>query len=104
MQIANEAFQSFLEHVGIDLRGRDVGVTEERLYDAQVRAVVQEVTGESMPQHMGAQLRGAQPGGGRKRLELAGKMLAGDMAGLTEGREQPTASFLLPLVREGGAG
>jgi len=60
MQIAHEAFQPLLQHMGIDLRGRDIGVAQKRLHHAQIGAIVQEVTGESMAQHVRAQLRRAQ--------------------------------------------
>jgi len=54
MQIAHKAFEPLFQHVGIDLRGRDVGVAEQRLHHAQVGAIVQEVTGESVAEHMRA--------------------------------------------------
>ena len=80
MQIAHEAFQPLLQHMGIDLRGRDIGVAEKRLHHAQIGAIVQEVAGEGMAQHVRAQLRRAQAAAPRQRLEFAGEMLAGEMA------------------------
>ena len=84
MQIAHEAFQPLLQHVGIDLRGRDIGVAQKRLHHAQIGAVVQEVTGESVAQNVRAYLRGAQAGGFGQRFKLAGKMLAREMAAVAE--------------------
>ena len=89
MQVAHQAFQPFLQHVGIDLRGRDVGVAEQRLHDAQVGAVVQQVAGEGVAQHVRAHLLGAQPGAGRERLQFAREMLAGEVAAVAERGEQP---------------
>ena len=78
--------------MGINLRSRNIGVTEQRLHHAQVRAVVQEMTGEGMAQHVRAQLCGTQSGGGGERLKFTGEVLASEMAGLAEGREQPFRS------------
>jgi hypothetical protein len=39
-------------HVGVDLRGRQVAVTQQHLHHAQVGAVVQQVRGEGMPQRV----------------------------------------------------
>jgi len=36
MQVANQALQPLLDHMGIDLRGRDIGVAEQRLHDARM--------------------------------------------------------------------
>src|SRR5689334_17919190 len=43
VEVAHQALQPFLHHMGIDLRGRDVGMTEQGLDDAQVGAIVQKV-------------------------------------------------------------
>src|SRR5260221_3319856 len=52
MQVTHQTFKTLLDHMGVDLRGRDVGVAEQRLHDAQIGAVVQEMAGEGMAQHM----------------------------------------------------
>ena len=57
MQIADEAFQALFEHMSINLRGRDVGMAEQRLHHAQVCAIVQKMAGEGMAQDVRAQLR-----------------------------------------------
>ena len=89
MQIAHQALQPLFQHMGIDLRGGNIGVAEQRLHHAQIGAVVQEVAGEGVAQHVRADLRGAQPGGGGERLEFAREMLAGEVAALAEGGKQP---------------
>jgi len=52
MQVAHQALEPFLDHMGVDLRGRDVGMAEQRLNDAQIGAVVQKMAGEGVAQHM----------------------------------------------------
>ena len=41
MQVAHQALEPLLDHMGVDLRGRDVGMAQQRLHDAQIGAVVQ---------------------------------------------------------------
>ena len=84
MQVADQAFQPLLQHMGVDLRGRNIGMAEQRLHHAQIGAIVQEVAGEGMTQHMRADLCGFQPGRGGEGLEVARKMLAREMAALAE--------------------
>ena len=50
-----QLLQSLARHVRVDGRRRDVGVTEEQLDDAQIRAVIEQVSGERMPQHVRGQ-------------------------------------------------
>ena len=80
MQVAHQALQPLLDYMGIDLRSRDIGVAEQRLHDAQIGAVMQEVAGEGVAQHV----RGDQPRRearcGRQLLQVARKMLSGEMA------------------------
>src|SRR5215467_6919949 len=40
MQVANQAFEPFVQYMGIDLRGRDIGMAEQSLHDAQIGTVV----------------------------------------------------------------
>jgi len=47
-----QALQSFAGDMGIDLRRRDVRMAEQQLHDTQVGAVVEQVRGEGMPEHM----------------------------------------------------
>ena len=60
MQVAHHALQPLVEHVGVDLRRRDVGMAEQLLHDAQVGAVLQEVAGEGVAQHVRADAVGPQ--------------------------------------------
>src|ERR1700674_663502 len=62
MEVAHQALEALLQHMGIDLRGRDVGVSEQRLHPPQVGAVVQQMAREGVAEHMRAHLVGAQPG------------------------------------------
>ena len=89
MQVAHQRFEPFFQHVRIDLRRRYIGVPEQRLHHAQVGAVVQQVAGEGVTQHMRAQPFRGDAAARPKRLQFAGEMLAGEVAMLAEGREQP---------------
>ena len=42
MQVADQRLQPFFQHMGIDLRGRNICVSEKGLHHAQVCAVVQQ--------------------------------------------------------------
>ena len=84
MQIAHQAFQALVEDVSVDLGRGNVGVPKQRLHHAQVGAVVQEVAGEGVAQHVRAHLRRSQSGGSGQCLELAGEVLAGEMAAAAE--------------------
>jgi len=47
-----QLLQALARHVRVDLRRRYIGVTEEHLHDAQIGAVIQEMGGKSMAQHV----------------------------------------------------
>jgi len=48
-----QRFQPLARHVGVNLRGRDIGVAEQHLHDTQIRAVVEQMRGESVAQRVG---------------------------------------------------
>jgi hypothetical protein len=52
MVLFEQPLQALGLHMRIDLRGRDVGMTEQHLQAAQVGAARQHVTGEGVPQHV----------------------------------------------------
>ena len=89
MQVAHQAFQALLDHMGIDLGGRDVGMAEQRLHDAQIGAVMQQMAGKGMTQHMRADQPRRQAGGGGEFLQVAREMLPGQMPAFAERRKQP---------------
>src|SRR6266852_6507700 len=47
-----QLLQALARHVGIDLRGRDIGVAEQELHDAQIRAMVEQMRGEGVAQRV----------------------------------------------------
>ena len=59
-------------------------MAEQRLHDAQVGAVVQQMARKRMSQHMRRDQPRRQPGRRRQFLQVAGKMLPGQMATLAE--------------------
>ena len=48
VQVAHHRLHPLVEHVGVNLRRGDVGVTEQLLDNAQVGAILQQVRGEGM--------------------------------------------------------
>lgn len=48
-----DCFEAFLVDVGVDLGGRDVGVAEEFLNDAEIGTVLEEVGGEGVAKEVG---------------------------------------------------
>ena len=54
MMIQIDIFQTIQRYVCIDLRGGNVGVTEDSLHRAQISAVFHHVSGATVAQHMRA--------------------------------------------------
>ncbi len=44
--------QAVLGHMGVDLGGGQVAVTKQQLHHAQVRAMIEQMRGEGVPQCM----------------------------------------------------
>src|SRR5690348_10111264 len=63
-------------------------MAKEGLDDPQVGSVVKEVAGKGMPEHMGANLRRLQPCLGRDELQLACKMLTGQVTAFAKRRKE----------------
>ena len=91
MEVADHPLQALVEDVGVDLGRGDVGVPEEFLHDAQVRAVLQEVTGEGVAQDVRADPVGTKSGEGGDILEVAREGLPG----------QKITCALPPIVHDG---
>jgi hypothetical protein len=84
MQIAHETFETLFEHVRVNLGRGNVGVAKQRLHHPQVSAIVQKMTRESVAQDVRAHLFRAQTSDRSQGLQLAGKMLARDVAALAK--------------------
>src|SRR5580692_8119798 len=56
MGLMHDPFQMVAGDMGIDFGGGDVGMAQERLDAAQVRAAFHQMGGEGMAQHMGRNL------------------------------------------------
>src|SRR5581483_6277085 len=52
MVVEDELLEPLLEHVRVDLGRRDIGMAQQLLHGAQVRAAVEQVARECMPQDM----------------------------------------------------
>src|SRR5581483_10717368 len=89
MQVPHHRFQPLFQYVGVDLRGRNIGVAKKRLHHAQIRTVMQKVAGEGVAQNMRAEARRLDSAGRAERLEFAREMLTRQVTLLSEGRKQP---------------
>lgn len=54
MMRAMDCLQTTQREVRVDLSGCDIGVSQQRLHGAEVRAMLHHVGGATMPQHMRA--------------------------------------------------
>ena len=79
--------------MGVNLCGRQVAVTKQQLHDPQVSAVIQQVRGKCMAQHMGRYF-GPNTGDGVVVLDAMPERLAGHGAPLATG-EQSVALVVL---------
>src|SRR5689334_4584645 len=61
--------QMVLCNMGVDLRGRNVGVAQHGLYAAQIRSTFHKVRRKGVAQHMRRQLLGIELGRDRQLLE-----------------------------------
>src|SRR4051794_10848674 len=59
MQVAHEALEALVEHMGVDLCRGDVGMAQQRLYDPKIGAVVQQMAGKGVAEHVRAHLSAA---------------------------------------------
>ena len=50
--LLDQPSQPLLDDMGVDLRGRDVGVAEELLHRAQIGAVLQKMAGKGVAEHV----------------------------------------------------
>src|SRR5260221_52010 len=65
----DQRLEPLAEHMGIDLRRRDIGVAEHLLDAAQIGAVVEEMAGEGVAQHMRRDAPGIDAGEDGEVLE-----------------------------------
>src|SRR5690554_7032950 len=75
VMVGMQALQARLRHMGIDLRGRQVTVAQQQLYDTQVGPMIQQMGGKGVPQGMGRQ-RTLDAGGARMDLDAIPEGLA----------------------------
>ena len=80
--------ESLLHHVGIDLRGRDVVVSEHRLHRAQIRPIVQQMRCERMAQHVRRHPRWVYARRYRRVLDLLEERITRQVPGFRVRREK----------------
>ena len=75
-----EQFSQFIgEDVGIDLRCRNIGMAEQSLHTAQVRAALKQVGCIGVTQGMGMDARDGEAGIQRKTLKHLAKTATGEV-------------------------
>ena len=79
MMIVDQPHQPLLQHMGVDLRGRDVGVAEQLLHGAQIGAPLQQMAGKRVAQDMRRDPGRLDAGGGGEPFQLLAEALAGEM-------------------------
>ena len=76
----HQLLEAFLKHVRVDLRGRDVGVAEELLHDAQGGAAIEQVRREGVPEHVRGDAFGIESRRFGQRLQVLAHALPCQMA------------------------
>ena len=66
MQVAHQALQALLNDVCVNLGCRNIRMTQQRLHNAQVCPVVQQMRSKCVAQHMWADKTRLKSGGGGK--------------------------------------
>src|SRR5215470_13521444 len=81
-----------LDNMSIDLRGRDVGVTQELLHRAQIGTALEQMAGKGVTEYVRRYPRRLDAGSDGERLQLLAEALAGEMLRPVAGREEPRRS------------
>ena len=79
MMLLDQPPQPLLDDMGVDLRGRDIGMAEQLLHRAQIGAPLQQMAGKSVTQHMRRDAGGLDASGRGQPLQLLAEALAGKM-------------------------
>ena len=69
-----------LGDMGVDFGGGDIGMAQQGLHGAQIRAAFHQMGGEGMAQHMRRDLGGIEPRLQRQALQQLMQPLAGEKA------------------------
>ena len=80
MPLGDQLAEPILGDMGIDLGGGDVGMAQHLLDAAEIGAVVDQVGGEGVPEHVGGQPLGIQTRLDREILESLGEAMAGQVS------------------------
>ena len=77
--LSHKGTQPFLQHLGVDLGGADIRVSQQHLQAAQIRPPLQKVRSKGMTQHMRADPGGIQARRQRYLFQNQAQALARDM-------------------------
>src|SRR4029077_21126702 len=96
-----QLLEPLARHVRVDLCGRKIAVPEQHLHHAQVRAVIEQVRGEGVPEGMRGELLG-DPGLARVALDDVPEGLARHASATTR-REEVVRLALVQDLATGAA-
>src|SRR5688500_17448856 len=82
VMVVDEPYQPFLKHVGVDLGRRYVGMAEQLLDRSEIGAVLQQMAGKGMAQHVRRDLCRGNAGTRGQRLQIPCKNLTRQVAAL----------------------
>src|SRR5881227_3024361 len=80
MRRLDQPAQPLALHMRINLRRRDIGMSEHLLHASEIGAVIEQMAGKGMAQHMGRQPCRVEAGGEGELLEHLAATLPGQMS------------------------
>ena len=80
MMFADQPFKALGQDMRVYLGGRDVGMSQQFLHNAQIRTILQEMTGKGVTQDMRRDQFGGYAATRCQTFQIAGKYLPGQMA------------------------
>ena len=87
--LGDEPPEPLVEHMGVDLRGGNIGMSEQFLHRAQVGTVGEKMARESVPENVRRNQPDGNPGAPGERFEVAGEDLTREMATVRRRGKQP---------------
>lgn len=86
--LENDFFKPLFQYVGIDFGRRDIGVSQQLLDCAQIRAAIKQMAGEGVAQNVRRDALGIKAGGYGRFFQILGEALPCQMAfGPSRGKE-----------------
>src|SRR5437763_14536307 len=102
MRRLNQPAQPLALHMRIDLRRRDIGMSEHLLHAPEIGAVIEQMAGKGMAQYMWRQPRRVETGGEGELLEHLAATLPGQVPCRAARRKQPARRLRARRLRHKG--